>query len=124
MITDSPRIFDFKETKKRFGSAEIARKIFDLLQKTLQEDVAALQKYEKENDIDLARSILHKIEGGLLYASVPGLQKTMFVLHKEVKKTKSLHSIYSLFSDFYKEVEKFLQYRLDESDREEICKLA
>ena len=80
-----------------------------ILYETLQEDIPALQKAQKNNDIAGAREVLHKIRGGLFYSGTPRLEESFKKLHEEVKLTPDLNKIDYLFNFAYAETKMFIE---------------
>lgn len=74
-----------------------------ILLKSLEEDIPVLKKAEKNNDIEGAREVLHKIRGGLCYSGTPRLEEAIKKLHAEVKRTSKLSEIDYHFSLVYAE---------------------
>lgn len=84
-----------------------------ILFQTLQVDIPALQEAEKNNDIEKAREILHKIRGGLYYSGTPRLEESFKALHEEVKLADDLRKIDLLFSLAYGEAKLFAEAYLE-----------
>ena len=78
-----------------------------ILYETLKEDIPALKEAEKNNDIEKAREVLHKIRGGLFYSGTPRLEAVFKELHDEVKRTPELRKIDYLFDLAYAETKLF-----------------
>ncbi len=80
-----------------------------ILYETLQEDIPVLRKAQKNNDIEEAREVLHKIRGGLCYSGTPRLEEAFKLLHVEVKRTLELNKIKELFNLVYHETSAFIE---------------
>jgi two-component system aerobic respiration control sensor histidine kinase ArcB len=104
-------VIDLALGMQRIGASdeEGAIQALGILLDTLHEDIPQLQEAEKNNDIEKAREVLHKIRGGLYYSGTPRLEESFKVLHDEVKRTPDLRTIDLLFSLAYDEVKLFAE---------------
>lgn len=72
-------MLDIKSSIEKTGSEKICKKLFELLAETLPEDQKKLISAVHSKQIDMARSIIHKMHGGLTYCQAP--EYTRQILH-------------------------------------------
>jgi two-component system aerobic respiration control sensor histidine kinase ArcB len=104
-------VIDLALGMQRIGAKteSAAIEALSILYETLQEDMPALKEAEKNNDIEGAREVLHKIRGGLCYSGTPRLEEAIKLLHTDVKCTPELSKIGDLFTLVYHETNLFVE---------------
>jgi PAS domain S-box-containing protein len=104
-------VIDLALGMQRIGAKteSAAIEALSILYETLQEDIPALKEAEKNNDIEGAREVLHKIRGGLCYSGTPRLEEAIKLLHADVKCTPELSKIGDLFTLVYHETNLFVE---------------
>ena len=78
------KIIDMNESINKTGSAELSLQLYQLLYESLPEDHAALIQALTHNQYDIARKIIHKINGGLCYCIAPHYARSLFLLQQSV----------------------------------------
>lgn len=103
-------VIDIALGMQRIGSQTEGNAIeaLGLLYETFQEDIPRLKEAQKNNDIEEARDVLHKIRGGLYYTGTPRLEEAFKLLHAEVKRTPELSKIKDMFNLVYHEINLFI----------------
>lgn len=104
----NPEIFDFIATQEKLRSNE--ESVFETLElfyNTLIDDRQDLEESYSKDDVKRAREILHRIEGGLCYISLPRLQNALLDLHDAARKTNTLSSLDVMYQKACKEMDAF-----------------
>ena len=78
------KVIDINESIKKTGSSELSLQLYQLLYESLPEDHAALIHALTHNQYDVARRIIHKINGGLSYCIAPQYARSLFLLQQSI----------------------------------------
>lgn len=79
---------NISKSLERIGSEEICKKLFAILLETLPEDQNKLINAINAGDASLARSIIHKMHGGLTYCQSPQYNAILLEIRETVCENK------------------------------------
>lgn len=106
-------IMDISGSIDKTGSEEICKKLFSLLAETLPEDQNKLIQAIESNQVDMARSIIHKMHGGLTYCQSPSyceqlLEIRELLCQNNIKKAiELLPNLKQLSSKLYEAIREY-----------------
>jgi two-component system sensor histidine kinase BarA len=107
----SEQVFDYHLALTRAAqNNELAREMFSGLIASLPETKLSLENAINSQDIMLAKTLIHKLNGACCYTGVPNLANITNTLETELKKGLSIDELQPEWFEFFEHVETLLKH--------------